>query len=267
SIYQNNPYIKNIQITKKCIKDLELKTDFYKPYELFALKDVCINKDYVEETSLAYFSDKFEFICIDKNNVTWMSIIPNEIETMKKPINNAKGNILILGLGLGYFAYMASQKEEVKQITIIENDADIIKLFNENLLPQFKNKHKIKIICDDAFSYLKKNNNYDYVFADLWHNAEDGISTYLTLKQMENKKCYYDYWLEDSFIALLRRAFISLLYEQSINFDESNYVNSKTILDKLINAYYKSTKNIELQNVNQLEDLLQKENLLKLIIG
>ena len=51
-----------------------------------------------------------------------MSIIPNEIETMKEAIETVKGNVLVYGLGLGYFPYMISLKNDVNKITIIEKE-------------------------------------------------------------------------------------------------------------------------------------------------
>ena len=75
-----------------------------------------------------------------------MTITPNEIETMKEPVDEAFGHVLTFGLGLGYYAYMVSEKENVESITIVETNEDVIDLFNKYILPQFKNAHKIKII-------------------------------------------------------------------------------------------------------------------------
>ena len=35
---------------------------------------------------------------------TWMSVSPNEVFTMEKPIKNAKGKVITLGCEMGYFA-------------------------------------------------------------------------------------------------------------------------------------------------------------------
>ena len=94
-----------------------------------------------------------------------MSLIPHEILTMEKHINAVKGNVLVLGLGMGYFAYMISNKEDVSSITIIENNLNLINFFNHHLLPQFENKQKIKIEFADALTYLgKTNENFEYIF-------------------------------------------------------------------------------------------------------
>jgi spermidine synthase len=101
-----------------------------------------------------------------------MSITPNEIETMKGPIDKALGNVLTFGLGLGYYAYMTSQKDNVESITVVESNEDVIDLFNKCVLPQFGNaQKKIKIIKADAFEYAQNyiyNGKYDFVFTDLW---------------------------------------------------------------------------------------------------
>ena len=55
-----------------------------------------------------------------------MSTIPHEINTMKKDIDIVKNNVLVLGLGIGYFSYLISNKASVKNITILENDEEII---------------------------------------------------------------------------------------------------------------------------------------------
>ena len=40
-----------------------------------------------------------------------MTITPDEIETMKEAVDQAFGNVLTFGLGLGYYAYMVSEKD------------------------------------------------------------------------------------------------------------------------------------------------------------
>ena len=117
---------------------------------------------------------------------------------MKKSISEATGNVLTYGLGLGYYAYMVSMKDNVESVTIVEKDKGIIDLFTRYILPQFKNKSKIKIINDDAFNYFKKDIYYDYVFVDIWHDPSDGIDLYLKFKNLEKDNIKYSYWIEDT---------------------------------------------------------------------
>ena len=66
------------------------------------------------------------FPAILENDRIWMTVTPNEIETMKEPVDQAFGNVLTFGFGLGYYAYMISEKEEVTSITVVEINGDVI---------------------------------------------------------------------------------------------------------------------------------------------
>ena len=126
--YIRNPYYENIPFNNKKIDSWQIKEGKYKPYELFVFDDFKYENDLVIP-QVGYFNEPFYYLAVYDNNRLWMSITPNEINTMKQPINNAKGNVLTFGLGLGYFAYMCSLKDDVKSVTIVEKDERVIKLF------------------------------------------------------------------------------------------------------------------------------------------
>lgn len=266
--YKNNPYYKSIKITDNRLGNFRLIYDHYKPYEIFPLKDIEVDNNYVEHTEVGYFEEEFPFVALNENNVTWMSVTPNEIETMEEGISKAHGDIIVFGLGIGYFAYMAALKNEVKSVTIVEKDWQIIDLFEKFIFPSFTSKEKIKIIKDDAFNYLSSPLKYDFAFVDLWHSQEDGLDIFLRFKANEklSPNCEFSYWLNKSFYALLRRAFIILLFEQLEGYKESNYKNSETIFDRLINDYYFKTKNLVINSVEEIRDLLTDEKLLEIIL-
>jgi hypothetical protein len=196
--YQNNLYLKNVHLNKIKYKNWQIKILKYKPYEAFVYNDLEKLPDGRIIPKIGYFNEEYNYPAILENNREWMLITPNEINTMQVPIENANGNVLTYGLGLGYFAYMISLKENVNKITIIENNEDIINIFKKYLLPQFKFKNKIEIINDDALNYATKKLNYDYVFVDIWHDPSDGIDLYLKFKKLEVKGIKYDYWIEQT---------------------------------------------------------------------
>lgn len=264
--YLDNPYYKKVKIKDFKYKDYELKMDHYEPYELFALLDMKSDSSYHEVNSISFFDQRFDFLSLNHKGKTWMSVTPNEIETMEKSIELAKGRVLVLGLGIGYYPFMVSLKENVKEIVIVEKDSTIIELFNKYLFPQFDHKGKIKIVNDDAFNYLSKANEFDCVFSDLWHDPFDGIELFLKIKQSEKEGTSYMYWLESSFYLLLRRCFISLLEEQLNGAKESEYKNSKNFTDKIINTYYQKTKNLVLTKRSEVQDLISDKSLLDLLI-
>ena len=260
--YLDNEYAKTIKATGK-YKKYALKNITYEPYQLFAYDDISLEGD-KENSRIGYFDHKFSYLALTEGNNIWMSLNPNEIETMKPFINKAKGNVLVLGLGMGYVPFMMANKPEVKSITIIEKDHEIIGLFNSLIYPSFKNKEKIKIIEDDAINYVRKQNNFDYIFADLWHSPEDGLSLFVQLKRINRS---IDCWLEVSMYALLRRCMISLIEENTLGYGEENYKFFKTYTDKVINKYYQKTKNLTLNTDEDLNKLLDKDNLLSLLIN
>ena len=260
--YLDNQYAKTIKAVGK-YKKYALKYIDYEPYQLFAYDDISLDGD-KENSRIGYFDHKFSYLALTEGNNIWMSLNPNEIETMKPYIEKAKGNVLVLGLGMGYVPFMMALKQEVKSITIIEKDPEIIGLFNSLIYPNFKNKEKIKIIEDDAINYTRKQNKFDYIFADLWHSPEDGLSLFVQLKRINRN---IDCWLEVSMHALLRRCMISLIEENTLDYGEENYKFFKTYTDKVINKYYQKTKNLTLNNDEDLNKLLDKDNLLSLLIN
>jgi hypothetical protein len=208
SNYINNEYYRNIKLSNTKSENWQIKTSHYSAYEGFVFNDIIKNFDGKILPQVGYFKEDFYYPCIEQNGRLWMSITPNEINTMAKPIEKAKGNILCFGLGLGYYAYMVSIKKEVNSIVIIEKDKNVIDLFNKFILPQFKT-NKIKIINIDAFDYIKSkvNENFDYAFVDLWHDIQDGLPIYEEFKKYEKnfKNTIFDYWIEDSMKVYIKK--------------------------------------------------------------
>ncbi len=201
--YYENLYYKNIQIPTLNIGNSELKYEKYKPFEGFVCNDIVKTKEGRQIPQIGFFETEFKYPAILENERIWMTVTPNEIETMKEPVEQAFGNVLTYGLGLGYYTYMISEKENVDSITVVEMNEDVINLFQTHILPQFKNQQKIKIIKADAFEYAQKSmskGQFDFVFTDLWHDVSDGIDLYLKMKLFE-KRCpntKFTYWIEKS---------------------------------------------------------------------
>ena len=267
SKYINNPYYQLVKSKPIKLGKYELVWDHYEPYELFAYQDMS-SKDYVEINSLGYFKEKFPFLALNYQGVTWMNITPNEIETMEKSINQIKGTVTVFGLGLGYLPFMISNKKEVSCIKVIENDINIIKLFKDNLLDYFPNKEKIEIIKDDALNYLNKDIKSDYAFVDLWHSPEDGLELFLKFKKSErySKSTTYLYWLESSFYLYLRRLMMSLI-EETLEHQQVDYTKESNYEDHIINIYYKKTKDLVISNKAQLDKLLSDDTLINLLLN
>lgn len=270
--YTNDSYYQNINDASFSQNEIVLEKETYPAYLAFVYDDLIIDIEdgYREITPMGYFTKEFSYLSLSKNDVVWMSVIPHEINTMRHPILSAKGKVLVLGLGLGYYAYMIAKKENVETITIIENDIHVIEVFKKAIFPQFSKsmQNKITIVNDDAYTYLTKSKNaYDEIFVDIYHNASDGIIHYFKIKGLlKNNKSqsHLSFWIETSLLALFRRQMLTLIEEQINGYDENDYKQESNINDKIINRLYWQTKNLEIVNKEQLKKFLSDENLRKL---
>lgn len=167
---------------------------------------------------LGYFPRSVSFPAVYEDEIPWMSICPSEMNTLKEPIRHAKewfsrpGRLLVLGLGLGYFPFLLAEEENVREIVIVEYSGEIIRMFEEHLLPYFPHRDKIRLIRADAFEYLRsaQAEDFDYVFADTWESQFDGAKDYLRIKRQERKlnrdpekQVGFSYWIEPQIRAYL----------------------------------------------------------------
>lgn len=167
------------------------------PYEVFVRDDFEVDGDKVFP-QIGYFSEPYSYPAVYQNDRLWMSLAPNEINTSRSPISRAHGKVYTFGLGLGYYAFHVSNKSEVESVTIVERDREVIRLFEETLLPQFPHGEKIRIVQADAFDVLEEGFEADFVFADIWHDVGDGLDLYLDMRRYEEKypNTEFTYWIE-----------------------------------------------------------------------
>lgn len=208
--FRADPYYRSIRFPDVSHGRWRLTTLRYAPYELFVRDDLLRMSDGREIPQLGYFDEEFAYPAVLQDGREWMTVTPNEIATMRAPLQAMHGRIAVMGLGLGYFAYMASENPAVTQITIVERDREIIDLFTRHILPQFPQRDKISIICEDAFKFAAgmgcSRPAYDCAFVDLWHDVADGVGMYLRMKRLQTALpgVHFEYWIEPSLLAWLR---------------------------------------------------------------
>lgn len=240
-MFLQNPYIKGINIPK-------IVGDNYILSKERILPSNCIEK-YGETTFNLntftfnhpfYYCEKylhFPAIYQKKDGLCWMSVEPFEINSFEKIVQEAHGNVLLFGLGLGYLPYMLSQKDDVNKITVIDIDDEIIRIFQENILYQFENKDKIEIVKASAMDYLKSCdlNAYDYINIDIWKSIHDMLPYYLQALSIARKYPFvqFSYWLESELKCELQRAIIRTAIQQPMNSDFDEF--AKHLVKKKIN--------------------------------
>lgn len=202
TLFTEDPYYKAVRINDgKKMREWELREDKLAPFTSFVCDDPLTLPDGRIIPQIGFFDKEFSFLSVLQNGREWMTMMPNEIVTQRSPINAAKGKVATYGLGLGYFAFMTARKEEVESVTVVERDENVMNLFKELLLPNFVNKEKIEIVKYDAFEFAEieaPKRNFDYIFADIWHDPSDGVECYKKFKSLEHlcPNTKFDYWIE-----------------------------------------------------------------------
>lgn len=209
AVYQENPYARLIRLPERSLGDWRLTRLSYAPYQLFPCGNTRILPDGREIQPLGYFPDAYSYPAVAQKGREWMALIPNEIETMAGDIAAAAGRVAVLGLGLGYFALLASEKAEVTAVSVIERDPAVICLFQRYILPQFPHREKIRMIQGDALAAYTGTlaaGGYDFVYVDLWHDVLDGLPLYLRCRALEGHVpgARFCYWIEPTLLCFLR---------------------------------------------------------------
>ena len=214
--FRENPYCRLIRIPEAASGGWQLAWQSYAPYELFLRDDLILTEDLRQIPAIGYFAEAFSYPSVLQDGREWMSIKPSEIESSQAAVDGAFGRVVTFGLGLGYFAFMASQKPEVSSVTVVELDPAVISLFEQHILPQFPNRSKVSVIQADAFDFLERRMasvQPDFVFMDIWHDISDGAPLYVRARQYESRFPHtrFTYWISRS----LKCSLIDFLEGQS----------------------------------------------------
>ncbi len=239
--YTDNPYYKNIKISDIKDGEWEFKWESYPAYRAVICDDMMLLEDMREIPPLGFFPDEFRFPAVLEGGNEWMTLTPVDLDTSDEAINAAHGKVVTFGLGLGYYAYMCSEKPEVDSITVVEKSADVIRLFKTHILPQFPNRDKVRIIEADAFEYAEKampKERYDVAFVDTWRDASDGTPMYERMKPLEslNKGTKFLYWIENFLISRQRALRFSKLMDKIEANEDDAPEGFDELLDAIING-------------------------------
>lgn len=233
--YTENEYYKNIAPGACKINNWEIRWESYPAYRAFIRDDMITLPDMTEVAPLGFFDEEFRFPAVLEDGNEWMTLTPIDVDTVTKAIEEASGNVITFGLGLGYYTYMVSRKESVKKVTVIEKNPDVIKLFYDMILPRFEDPSKIEVINADAFMYAEftmPKGNFDYAFVDTWRDASDGLIMYEKMKKLEplSPNTKFSYWIENFILSRKR----SLAFSREMALLEENSPLAVNSYDELI---------------------------------
>ena len=143
---------------------------------------------------------------VRKPCTTVMSDTPAEISDLFSLALNAKGEVLIAGLGLGIALDLVMQDKDVNHVTVIEISEEIIDLVGDH----FKDKYgdRLTIINADILEWKPpKDVHYDYCWFDIWDNiCTDNLKDMTKLKRKYAKKAERKgFWAEMECLRAQRR--------------------------------------------------------------
>ena len=114
-----------------------------------------------------------QYVKLSVKNILMMSDTDMEKRTNYEFISNAKGDVMIAGLGIGLILHNLEKKVktgEVKSITVYEKYQDVIDL----ITPYYKHL-PITVKCEDILNYLPpKEEIYDTIYFDIWPTIDTG---------------------------------------------------------------------------------------------
>lgn len=88
----------------------------------------------------------------------WMSIAPTEIFSLRAGTRLAKGHTVIAGLGLGWQLIQVLRRKQVKKVTVVEKDQELVDWLLPRILQGEENvgKNRLQVIVGDAYEELPK---------------------------------------------------------------------------------------------------------------
>lgn len=142
-------------------------------------------------------------------NSVIMSDTPAEMRDHSYFIYQAKGKVLVNGLGLGVVLHNLLLKDEVEHITVVEIEPDVIALVG----PHYKTmgNGRLNIIQADALTYdPRKGVKFDAIWHDIWPAiCEDNIPTMSTLHRRYGRRLtpagFQDSWCRGAIKDMQRR--------------------------------------------------------------
>ena len=121
-------------------------------------------------------------------------------------VNEARGNVLIAGLGLGMILHPILDKKEVTHVTVVEKYADVIALVAPTVQCD-----RLTVIEGDIYQWLpEKGTKFDCVYFDIWADQstdclEDMKKLHLRFRPFKVKDGWMDSWRRDELKAQKRR--------------------------------------------------------------
>lgn len=146
-----------------------------------------------------------EYIKLIINGQLYMSDTQMERRTNYEFMQEARGDVMIAGLGIGLIIYNLIPKIKdgtVKSITVYEKFQDVIDLVEPTIRQQLPDGFDFKVILGDILTYEPpKTEKYDTIYFDIWpeissDNHKDMVLLHNRWKSRKRKGGWMDSWMK-----------------------------------------------------------------------
>ena len=145
----------HVIIPKERALDLPVYPGRDRQPEVFFTTDVVV-------PTLAEYTDEYRWR-------VWMSMTPAEIFSQRSGIKFCRGNVVIGGLGMGWFMTQVVKRKQVKKVVVVEKSRDLLDWYGEKLCKT----HGVEVICDDVWNVVGKQPAGTRYALDIWKGFFD----------------------------------------------------------------------------------------------
>jgi len=192
----------------------EKMVDYIKPgvKGVAEIRHVNVSGEDSKRTSLRSFisrRDEYvapgDYVQLNINGQLMMSDTSMEKRSNSHFVHEARGRVLIAGLGIGMVLLPILKKDEVESVIIIEKYQDVIDLVKIE-------SPKLKILCDDIFQWKpEKGSKFDTIYFDIWPdikttNLEEMSKLHQRFGRYKAPDAWMESWMRETLIAKKKAA-------------------------------------------------------------
>jgi hypothetical protein len=170
-------------------------SNYYPPFVSFGKYTITrdINNINVANNIIDYYNGNhliklfnYNFKMMKNGDEPVMDTSDFEVLTNKYFLDNATGDIMVFGLGMGFIIFPLLDDPSITSIKIVEYDQEVIDYVG-NIIKYRDINNKVTIVLGDVKTYYQNNTNefYDFIYIDYWgelnENAYDEMLEYPSL--------------------------------------------------------------------------------------
>ena len=169
------------------------------PYEFDSKDDILFNLRAIRDGGGLFKMYDGDYVKLHVDGELMMSDTAMERKSNKEIVENAKGKVIIAGLGLGVILTQILENENVSKVVVVEKYQDVIDLVK----PKFTHP-KLEIVNSDIHQF-ETDETFDTIYLDIWptistDNLDEIFELEFKFRKILNIDGYIDSWMKNLLI-------------------------------------------------------------------